>query len=87
MIQSALFNVLQIWMNVDSDESLPRSKFFTADKDMPLLSAKVCCDRLQCNRSRRNIEATSAKIESKLPIIITYSLKAVDATIIPQRLL
>lgn len=65
-------------MKVDRDESLPRSKFFTADTDMPLLSAKVCCDILQCNRARRNIDATSAKIESILPIIIMSSLKTVD---------
>lgn len=79
MIQSALFNVLQIRMKVDRDESFPRSKFFTADKDMPLLFAKVCCDMLHCNRSRRNIEAMSDKIESILPMIITYLIKSVDA--------
>ena len=84
MIQSALFRVLQIRMNVDREESFPRSKFFTADTDMPLLFAKVCCDMLQCSRSRRNIDATSAKIESMLPIIITSSLRTVDANIIPQ---
>ena len=79
MIQSALFRVLQIRMNVDREESFPRSKFFTADTDMPLLFAKVCCDMLQCSRSRRNIDATSAKIESMLPIIIMSSLRTVDA--------
>lgn len=80
IIQSALSNVRQIWTKVDNAASFPRSKFFTAEMDNPLLSAKVNCDILRCNRSRRNIDAISAKIESMLPIIITTSYATIDGT-------